>query len=59
MIFVFYAGSLYFGGYLRWNEIKTSEDGEIYSGGRVITVMFCVVIGATQLGGIGPSITAI
>ena len=59
IIFAFYAGSLYFGGYLRWNDIKTSEDGVLYSGGRVITIRFCVVIGAPQLGGIGPAITAV
>jgi hypothetical protein len=27
-IFLFYAGALYFGGYLRWNEIR--EGGKLY-----------------------------
>lgn len=56
MFFFFYAGSFYFGGFLRWNEI--TEDGVAYTGGRCIAIMFCVIFGAMQMGMSGPAIIA-
>jgi len=47
--YCFYAYALHWGGYLRYNEVETSDG--IYSGGRIITVMFCIMIGAMQLMG--------
>jgi len=44
VIFCFYAYSLYFGGVLRWEEIK--ENGELYTGGKVLAIMFCIMFGA-------------
>lgn len=56
MFFFFYAGSFYFGGLLRWREIK--ENGELYTGGKCIAIMFCVIFGAMQMGMSGPAIIA-
>jgi hypothetical protein len=39
----FYAYVFYFGGYLRWNEIKNGD--ELYSAGSIITIMFATVFG--------------
>ena len=57
VIFFFYAYSLYMGGLLRWKEVR--ENGELYSGGRVLSIMFCIMFGAMQMGGMGPAMTAI
>ena len=57
MIYGFYGYSLYFGGVLRWNEIK--ENDKIYSGGQVLGIMFCIMFGAMQMGGLGPAMTAV
>lgn len=55
--------ALYFGGYLRWNEIKeyNTRKGEerLYSGGQVVCVMFCIVFGAMQMGAAGPMVAAV
>lgn len=39
----FYAYVFYFGGYLRWNEIKNGD--ELYSSGSIMTIMFATVFG--------------
>lgn len=57
IIYAFYAYSLYLGGLLRWEEVK--EDGELYTGGKVISIMFCIMFGAMQLGGLAPAMSAI
>lgn len=57
LIFLFYAAAFYFGGMLKWKEI--TEDGTPYTGGRVISIMFCIIFGAMQIGGSGPGITAL
>jgi ATP-binding cassette subfamily B (MDR/TAP) protein 1 len=57
MFFCFYAGSFYFGGWLRWNEVV--ENGELYTGGKCIAIMFCVIFGAMQMGMSGPAIIAL
>ena len=56
--FVLYAYAFYFGGVLRWNEVESSP-GVLYSGGKLIGVLFCVVFGAMMLGGAGPHLNAI
>ena len=56
--FVLYAYAFYFGGVLRWNNVESSP-GVVYTGGRIIGVMFCVVFGAMMLGGVGPHMKAI
>lgn len=56
LIYAFYACALYFGGLLRWEEIR--EGDRLYTGGRIITIMFAIVFGAMQLGAAGPAITA-
>ena len=61
MFFVFlnlYAYSFYFGGFLIWNDIEVRE-GKQYTGGVVISVIFCVVFGSLGLTGATPAITAI
>lgn len=57
VIYFFYAYSLYIGGYLRWKMIE--ENGELYSGGKVLAIMFCIMFGAMSMGGLGPAMTAI
>lgn len=44
VIFAYYALAFYVGGYLRWNEV--TEGGTVYSGGKVISVIFLVLIGS-------------
>lgn len=49
-IFLFYGYSLYLGAWLvvdRWEE-----GGELYTGGRIIGIMSCIIIGSFQLGGV-------
>jgi hypothetical protein len=45
------------GGVLRWEEVK--EGDELYTGGRVLSIMFCIMFGAMQMGGLGPAMSAI
>lgn len=52
-----YGAAFWFGGYLRWNEVK--EGGEPYTGGKVIAIMFSVIFGAFNLGGMTPHIKAL
>mgnify|MGYP002631561046 FL=1 len=56
--FILYAYAFYFGGVLRWNEVE-SEPGVVYSGGKIIGILFCVVFGAMMLGGASPHMKAI
>ena len=48
IIICLYAVAFYAGGYLRIHDIE--EGGEPYTGGKVIAVMFTVLIGAMQIG---------
>jgi ABC-type multidrug transport system fused ATPase/permease subunit len=57
LIFGLYAYSFFWGGYLRWNGIKNGD--EEYTGGVIISCMFCVVFGSMQFMGAGPHIAAI
>ena len=45
IIFGFYAYSFYFGGFLRIKSIEDQGNAE-YSGGKILTIMFCIFIGA-------------
>jgi len=54
----FYAYAFFWGGYLRYNKILTGNDVE-YTGGRIIAIMFCIVISCTRLGSIGDHLKAI
>lgn len=45
IFFGFYCYGFFFGGYLRWNEVK-SQSGEPYKSGTIIAIMFMVVFGA-------------
>jgi ATP-binding cassette subfamily B (MDR/TAP) protein 1 len=56
--FILYAYAFYFGGVLRWNNVESSP-GVVYSGGKIVGVLFCVVFGAMMLGGAGPHLNAI
>lgn len=56
--FCFYAYSFFFGGYLRWNEVK-NFDGREYTGGVIVTIMFSTVLGASTLGSMAPHAKAI
>lgn len=57
IIFCFYAYSFFFGGMLRYKEIKNGD--REYSGGAIISIMFCCVFGSLQLGGIAPHTKAV
>jgi len=57
LIFGFYAYSFFWGGYLRYNDVKNGE--REYTGGVVLAIMFSVVFGAFGLGGAGPHIASI
>lgn len=50
LIFFFYGYSLYIGA---WLVVDQWEDGGVgYSGGRIIGIMSCIIIGSFQLGGV-------
>ena len=58
--FGFYAYSLYFGGYVRWNKwALEGETDKYYTGGKVVSIMFCIVFGAMMIGAGGPAMVAI
>jgi len=57
MIFGFYGYSFFWGGYLRYNEIKNGD--EEYTGGAVLGILFCVIFGAFNLGGAGPHFASV
>jgi ABC-type multidrug transport system fused ATPase/permease subunit len=44
IIFLFYAYAFFFGGLLRWNEVKNGD--REYTGGAIISIMFCTVFGS-------------
>jgi len=55
IFFFFYAYCFYFGGYLRANKVENSqlfaEEGKdsLYTGGVVITCLFCLIMGITRI----------
>ena len=51
LVLGFYAYTLFWGGYLKWNQIDNR--GEEYSGGAVLAILFSVIIGAMNLAGTG------
>jgi len=53
----FYAYAFYWGGYLKWNGLENRD--EEYTGGSIIQVMFCVILGAILLGGAANHLKAI
>lgn len=55
--YAFYAYAFYFGGYLKWKEIK-NPDGREYSGGAIIAIMFSTVFGAATAGSMSPHLKA-
>ena len=50
-IYGFYGYSFYFGGMLRWEKVERG-DGKLYSGGTVISIMFCIMIGTMGMMGV-------
>lgn len=52
-----YGGAFWFGGWLRINKIK--EGDEEYTGGKVIAIMFSIIFGAFNLGGMAPHVKAL
>lgn len=58
----FYGYAFFFGGVLRASEgtwAINDKTGKLYTGGEVIGILFCVLIGVFQLGAIGPMVKAI
>ena len=54
LIYLFYAYALFFGGFLKWNKVMNGD--EEYTGGTIITIMFCMMMGSFGLGNCGPII---
>ena len=50
-IYGFYGYSFYLGGKLRWEEVKRGN-GEIYSGGAIMSIMFSIMIGTLGILGV-------
>ena len=55
---MFYSFSFYFGGYLRYKQFKNS-DGNLYTSGALISIMFTILFSSFNLGGAGPQIRSI
>lgn len=53
----FYAAAFWVGGYLRINDIMNGD--RPYSGGAIIAIMFSIVLGAFQIGSLGPHMKGI
>lgn len=55
-MFCLYGAAFWFGGYLRFERISEGEgeNQSFYTGGKVISIMFAVVFGAINLGGVAP-----
>lgn len=56
-IFGFYGYAFFWGGFLRYNDIKNGD--REYTGGAVLGILFCVIFGAFNLGGAGPHFASI
>ena len=57
-IFFFYAYAFYWAGYLKWNEVR-DFNGEIFTGGKCITVIFCMLFGTMGLSASLPHVSAL
>lgn len=57
-MFFFYAYAFYWGGYLRWNELK-DINGNVFSGGSCLSIMFCMLFGSMGLSGGFPHLSAL
>ena len=57
LFFGFMGYCFFWGGYLRYNDIKNEE--REYTGGAIVAIMFSVIFGAMGLGSVGPHIAAI
>lgn len=53
----FYAYAFFFGGYLRYSSFETGNVE--YSGGKILAIMFCIVIGCFTIGAIGDNVKAV
>ncbi len=47
-IYMFYGYSLFSGGLLKWNSVV--ENDVKFTGGTIVTIMFCVMLGAFGIG---------
>ena len=57
--YLYWAYGLAFGSYLRLEEIRDSNSGELYTGGRVIRIMFCIILGSFDMGSAIPHFKSI
>lgn len=58
MFFCFYAYTFFIGGLLKYNKTEMSP-GQVYTGGAIVGIMFCVLFGGFSLGGAGPHFVAL
>lgn len=57
MILAVYSYNFFWGGYLKYNEVKNGD--ELYTGGQILGIMFCVITGAFQITAIGPHLKSV
>ena len=57
LFFAFYAYTFFVGTLLKYYKVEMRE-GVVYSGGAIISIMFCVLFGGFGLGGAGPHFLA-
>lgn len=50
LIYLFYAFALYIGGQFRIKDVSELNDGFAYSGGQVLCIMGCIMLGSFDLG---------
>jgi hypothetical protein len=50
LIYLFYAYALYIGGKFRVEDVTDYNFGKVYTGGQVVTVMMCLILGSFDLG---------
>jgi ATP-binding cassette subfamily B (MDR/TAP) protein 1 len=50
LIYLFYAGAIWVGSELRVRDVSSLNSGFVYSGGQIICIMGCVILGSFDLG---------
>jgi ATP-binding cassette subfamily B (MDR/TAP) protein 1 len=58
LFFTFYAYTFYIGGRLRNDKVKMGN-GEVYTGGAIVAIMFCILLGGFSLGQAAPHFVAL
>lgn len=59
VIQLLYAAAFWFGGYLRIEKVTEGDEDKIYTGGQIIAIMFSVIFGAFNMGGMAPHVKSL